>query len=91
VEKLDGQDHPHNYLGEVMPLGDVPKSVIRVPFGALVYFPSEAVYFVMFFGLVLLGLFCHAHVCVRRMVQTNKYPICKLIVNITTNIAETPS
>ena len=40
VEKLGGQGHPHNYLGEVIPLGDVPKSVIRVPFGALVYFPS---------------------------------------------------
>jgi len=53
VEKLGGQGHPYNYLGEVMPLGDVPKSVIRVPFGALVYFPSEAVYFVTLFGLVL--------------------------------------
>jgi hypothetical protein len=36
-----------------MPLRNVPKSVVRIPFGALVYFPSEAVYLVTFFGVVL--------------------------------------
>ena len=53
VEKLGGQDRKYDYLGEEMPLRDVPKSVIRIPFGALVYFPSEVVYIVTFFGLVL--------------------------------------
>jgi hypothetical protein len=53
VAKLGGMDRPYNYLGEVMALGDVPKIVVRIPFGALVYFPSEAVYIVTFFGLVL--------------------------------------
>jgi hypothetical protein len=53
VTKLGGPDRQYNYLGEVMPLRNVPKSVVRIPFGALVYFPSEAVYTVTFFGLVL--------------------------------------
>jgi hypothetical protein len=52
-DKLGGPDRQYNYLGKVMPLTNVPKSVVRIPFGALVYFPSEAVYFVTFFGLVL--------------------------------------
>jgi len=33
-----------------MPLKDVPKSYVKVHFGALIYFPGEAVYFVAFFG-----------------------------------------
>ena len=53
VDKLGGQDHPYNYLGKAMPLSDVPKAVVRLPFCALVYFPGEAVYVVTFFGLVL--------------------------------------
>jgi len=53
VDKLGGPNRQYNYLGEVMPLRNVPKSVVRIPFGALVYFPSEAVYLVTFFGLVL--------------------------------------
>jgi len=53
VDKLGGQDRPYNYLGKVMPLSEVPKAVVRLPFCALVYFPGEAVYVVTFFGLVL--------------------------------------
>jgi hypothetical protein len=50
VEALGGPDQEYNYLGELMPLRDVPKTVVRVPFGALVYFPSEAMFIVTFWG-----------------------------------------
>lgn len=53
VDKLGGQERAYNYLGQVMPLREVPKSVVRIPFVALVYFSGEAVYIVTFFGLVL--------------------------------------
>jgi hypothetical protein len=53
VQSLGGPDQEYNYLGDLLPLRDVPKTVIRVPFGALVYFPSEAMFTVTFWGLVL--------------------------------------
>ncbi len=53
VEQLGGEDRIINYLGEEMPLRDVPKNPVRVPFGVLVYFPGEAVFFVAFSGGVL--------------------------------------
>jgi predicted metal-binding membrane protein len=53
VDSLGGPDEQYNYLGESMPLRDVPKTVVRVPFGALVYFPSEAMYIVPFWGEVI--------------------------------------
>ncbi|NHJ12746.1 MAG: hypothetical protein EAX95_03680 [Candidatus Thorarchaeota archaeon] len=53
TESLGGADAMYNYLGESMPLDEVPKNVVRVPFVALVYFPSEAVYIVTFWGGVL--------------------------------------
>ena len=53
VESLGGPDYEYDYLGEMIPLRDVPKTVVRVPFGALVYFPSEAMYIVTFWGGVL--------------------------------------
>lgn len=53
VSSLGGSNQEFNYLGEMIPLEDVPKHVIRVPFGALVYFPSEAMFIVTFWGLVL--------------------------------------
>jgi hypothetical protein len=53
VETLGGPDHEYNYLGDLLPLRDVPKSVVRVPFGTLVYFPSEAMFIVTFWGGVI--------------------------------------
>jgi len=53
VEKLGGEDTHFDYLGEAIPVRDVPKDVVRIPFGALVYFPSEAMFIVTFFGVVL--------------------------------------
>jgi hypothetical protein len=40
------------YLGEDMALKDVPKEVHWVPFGRFVTFPSEAGWFVTFYGSV---------------------------------------
>jgi len=53
VEKLGGEDTPFDYLGEVIPVREVPKDVVTIPFAALVYFPSEAMFIVTFFGVVL--------------------------------------
>jgi hypothetical protein len=53
VENLGGPDQEYNYLGELMPVGDIPKNAVRVPFGFLVYFPSEAMYIVTFWGYVI--------------------------------------
>lgn len=53
VDSLGGPDQEYNYLGEIIALRDVPKTVVRVPFGALVYFPSEAMFIVTFWGWVL--------------------------------------
>ena len=53
VEELGGEDTPFTYLGVAMPVRDVQKDVVRMPFGALVYFPSEAMFTVTFFGVVL--------------------------------------
>jgi predicted 2-oxoglutarate/Fe(II)-dependent dioxygenase YbiX len=50
VEFLDGPDQNYNYLGDLISLRDLPKTVVRVPFGDLVYFPSEAMYIVAFWG-----------------------------------------
>jgi hypothetical protein len=50
VESLGGPDQEYNYLGDMIPLRDVPKTVVRVPFGALVYFPSETMFIVTFWG-----------------------------------------
>ncbi len=50
---LGGPDQEYNYLGDMIPLRDVPKTVVRVPFGALVYFPSEAMFIVTIWGGVL--------------------------------------
>jgi len=53
IEDLGGPDQEYNYLGEIIPVGDIPKNVVRVPFGTLVYFPGEAMYIVTFWGWVL--------------------------------------
>ena len=53
MEHLGGPDTLFNYLGETMPLSDVPKSFLRLPFVSLVYFPSEAMFIVTFYGRVL--------------------------------------
>lgn len=53
VEKVGGENTQFDYLGDKMPVRDVPKEVVRIPFGALIYFPGEALFVVTFFGLVL--------------------------------------
>jgi hypothetical protein len=53
VDVLGGPDRIYDYLGTPTLLGDVPKTVVRVPFAALVCFPSEAMYVVTFWGGVL--------------------------------------
>ena len=53
VENLGGPDQEYNYLGEMIPVEDIPKNVVRVPFGVLVYFPGEAMYIVTFWGFVM--------------------------------------
>jgi len=52
-EHLGGPDRSFNYLGETMPLSDVPKTFVRLPFVSLVYFPGEAMFIVTFYGSVL--------------------------------------
>jgi hypothetical protein len=52
VEKLGGQDTVFQYLGQDMPVGEIPKQVSWVPFGRFVTFPGEAGWFVSFFGSV---------------------------------------
>jgi len=53
VEKLGGPDAHFNYLGEDTALKDIPKQVSWLPFGRYVTFPSEAGWFVTFYGSVL--------------------------------------
>ena len=52
VERLGGPDTRFDYLGEELAVRDVPKSVSWAPFGRYVTFPSEAVWFVSFYGRV---------------------------------------
>lgn len=53
TENLGGPNQEYDYLGEMTPVRDIPKNVVRVPFAILVYFPGEAMYIVPFWGLVL--------------------------------------
>ena len=48
-----GGETPYNYLGDTIMVKDVPKTFVKLPFIALVYFPGEAVYIVTFFGWVI--------------------------------------
>lgn len=52
TDHLGGPDEPFDYIGSTIPVADVPKNVVRLPFGALVYFPSEAMFIVTFWGWV---------------------------------------
>ena len=53
IEDLGGLNQEYNYLGEMIPTADIPKNIVRVHFGLLVYFPGEAMYIVIFWGSVL--------------------------------------
>ena len=53
TDNLDGPNAMFNYLGQEMPVKDVPKDVVWYPFVGVVYFPSEAVWFVKFYGGIL--------------------------------------
>ncbi len=48
-----GGETPYNYLGETILVKNIPRSFVKLPFIALVYFPGEAVYIVTFFGWVI--------------------------------------
>ena len=50
VAHIGGPDEQYNYLGDLMPVSDIPKNAVRVPFGALVFFPGEALYIITFWG-----------------------------------------
>jgi hypothetical protein len=50
---LGGPGTTYNYLGEDMTVAEVPKTTVRVPFVMLVYFPSEAMFIVTFWGGVI--------------------------------------
>jgi hypothetical protein len=52
VEKLGGSDARFDYLGQDMAVKDIPKHVSWLPFGRYVTFPSEAGWFVSFYGSV---------------------------------------
>jgi len=54
VDRLGGPDAQFDYLGESMAVKDIPYKVSRLPFVALVYFPSEAMWIVSFYGGVIL-------------------------------------
>lgn len=53
MEHLGGPDFPFTYLGETIPLKDVPKSFIKLPFVSIVYFPGEAMFMMTFYGSVI--------------------------------------
>ena len=52
VEKLGGPETRFDYLGQDMAVKDIPKVVRWFPFGRYVYFPSEAGWFVSFYGKI---------------------------------------
>ncbi len=53
MDNLGGPDELYYYLGEMIPLKDIPKTFVKLPFISLVYFPGEAVYIVTFINLVI--------------------------------------
>ncbi len=53
MEHLGGPTALFNYLGEPMPVRNVPMSFKKLPFVSLVYFPGEAIFMVTFFGSVI--------------------------------------
>jgi len=53
VEKLGGPETRFNYLGQDMAVKDVPTEVHWLPFCRYVTFPSEAGWFVTFWGSVI--------------------------------------
>ena len=52
VDKLGGPDTRFDYLGQDMAVKDIPKVASWFPFGRFVYFPSEAGWFVSFYGKI---------------------------------------
>ena len=53
VESLGGPDATFRYLGEEMKVQDVPIVVAWAPFARYVVFPSEAGWFVTFYGAIV--------------------------------------
>jgi len=53
MEHLGGSDALFDYLGETMPLRNVPESFKKLPFVSLVYFLGEATFIVTFYGGVI--------------------------------------
>ena len=53
TEKIGGSDATFFYLDKNIPVKDIPKEVIWFPFVRYVVFPSEAGWFVTFYGSVI--------------------------------------
>lgn len=53
VENLGGPDATYYYLGENVTIKEIPITTIKIPFVVLVYFPSEAMFIVPFWGGML--------------------------------------
>lgn len=53
VEHLGDNDAKFRHLGEYLRVEDIPKTVVWYPFVIAVYFPSEAVWFVTFYGGII--------------------------------------
>ena len=53
VEGLGGPDATYYYLGENVTIKEIPITTVKIPFAVLVYFPSEAMFIVPFWGGML--------------------------------------
>jgi len=53
MDHLEGSNTMYSYLGDMMPVKDIPKNIVKLPFICLVYFSGEAMYIVLFFGIVI--------------------------------------
>lgn len=53
IEKLGGDEIQLSYLGKNMPIKDIPKKITWFPFARFVTFPSEAGWFVTFYGSII--------------------------------------
>ena len=54
IEMLGGENAVFHYLGEDKKISEIPKYVLWLPFARGVYFENESVWFVWFWGGVLI-------------------------------------
>jgi hypothetical protein len=53
TDHLESENDTYDYLGNLTKIEDIPKTSVKIPFGVLVYLPGEAVFFVIFFGIII--------------------------------------